>query len=194
MNKRCVALTQEQYKCSIELLRCGFMLGGRRVKPNPKTASVEVMQASLGLRLGDVLRLKMSSFIKDGDRWRLDIREQKTGKVRRFTVPVEVYSFVQGYALEQGIGQDARLFDISERQVERQLNRVFAKMGLPLRNYGSHSYRKFFATKVYMDNEMDIELVRVLLQHSSTSVTSRYIGISQKSIEDALAKTATHLI
>lgn len=136
----------------------------------------------------------MSSFIKDGDRWRLDIREQKTGKVRRFTVPVEVYSFVQGYALEQGIGQDARLFDISERQVERQLNRVFAKMGLPLRNYGSHSYRKFFATKVYMDNEMDIELVRVLLQHSSTSVTSRYIGISQKSIEDALAKTATHLI
>lgn len=53
--------------------------------------------------------------------------------------------------------------------MERQLNRVFAKMGLPLRNYGNHSYRKFFATKVYMDNEMDIELVRVLLQHSSVS-------------------------
>ena len=194
MNKRCVALTQEQYERSIELMRNGFMLSGVLVKPNGRIAAVEVVQACLGLRLGDTLRLCMSSFIKDGGRWRLDIVEQKTGKVRQFTVPVEVYSFIQDYAMDRGISRSARLFDISERQVERHLNKVFEKMGLPLRQYGSHSFRKFFATKVYLDNEMNIELVRVLLQHSSVAISQKYIGISQKMVEDALAKTASHII
>lgn len=194
MNKKCVALTDEQYKRSIELLRHGFMLDGRLVKPNERIAAIEVVQASLGLRLGDVLQLKMSSFVRDGGRWRLDIMEQKTGKTRTFTVPVEVYTFIQGYALSMGIRPEAKLFDISERQVERHLNKVFTKMGLPLHQYGSHSLRKFFSMKVYVENDYNIELVRVLLQHSSIQITQRYLNISQKLVEDALAKTAAHVI
>ncbi|MCM1219612.1 MAG: tyrosine-type recombinase/integrase [Lachnospiraceae bacterium] len=194
MNKCCVALSREQYERSIELLRNGFMLSGVLVKPNVRIATIEVLQAALGLRLGDVLRLKLSSFIRDGDRWRLDIREQKTGKVRNFTVPVEVYAFVQDYALSVGISKDAGLFSISERQVERHLNKVFTKMGLPLRQYGSHSYRKFFAVQVYVENEYNAELVRVLLQHSSLGTTQRYLSIGSKQIEDALARTVSNLV
>lgn len=194
MNKRCVALTTEQYKYSIELLRNGFMLEGVLIKPNQRIATLEVLQASLGLRLGDTLLLKMSSFIKDGNRYRLDIFEEKTKKVRNFTVPIEIYSFIQQYALDNGIGMETKLFDISKRQVERHLNKVFSKMELPLRNYGSHSYRKYFATQVYVNNEMNIELVRVLLQHSSVAITQRYIGIGQKQIEEALAGTVANLI
>ena len=136
----------------------------------------------------------MSSFIKDGSRYRLDIREQKTKKVRIFTVPVEVYSFIQDYAISNNFGVDTKLFDISERQVQRHLNKVFKKMNLPLRNYGSHSFRKYFATQVYLNNEFNIELVRVLLQHSSVAITQRYIGISTKQVEDALAGTVSNLI
>lgn len=194
MNKKCVALTEEQYRRSVELLRYGFMLEGKTVKPNERVAAIAVVQASLGLRLGDVLSLSMSSFIKDGGRWRLDIKERKTGKVREFTVPMEVYSFIQGYAMRGGIGHGVKLFDISERQVERHLNKVFEKMGLPLRSYGSHSYRKLFATQVYLKNEYNIELVRVLLQHSSVQITQKYIGISSKEIEGALAKTADYIL
>ncbi|MDE7476746.1 MAG: tyrosine-type recombinase/integrase [Lachnospiraceae bacterium] len=194
MNKCCVALSQDQYEKSIELLRNGFMLSGILVKPNVRIATIEVLQATLGLRLGDILRLKLSSFIRDGDRWRLDIREQKTGKTRKFTVPVEVYSFVQDYALSRGISKDAKLFDIFERQVERHLNKVFTKMGLPLRQYGTHSYRKFFSVKVYVDSEYNAELVRVLLQHSSLSTTQRYLSIGTKQVEDALARTVNNLI
>lgn len=193
MNKRCVALSDEQYRESIRLLREGFVLEGKIIKPNPRIATVAVLQASLGLRLGDVLQLNMRSFIKESGRWKLNIKEQKTGKVRDFTVPVEVYSFIQDYAINMGISNTAKLFDISERQVERHLNKVFSKMELPLRNYGSHSYRKYFASRIYLENEMNIELVRVLLQHSSVAVTQRYIGLSQKTVEDALAKTVAHL-
>lgn len=195
MNKRCVALSDEQYKQSVELMRNGFVSSsGVVVKPNPRIATIVVIQAVLGLRLGDVLGLRMGSFLKDGERWRLDIMEQKTKKIRNFTVPAEVYRFVRQYASENHIEQGARLFDVSERQVERHLNRVFEKMGLPLKNYGSHSYRKYFATKVYVDNDMNIELVRVLLQHSSVATTQRYIGISRRNIEEALFKTSSHLI
>ena len=71
MNKRCIALTEEQYKESISLLRSGFDLNGVHVRPNPRIATVLVLQACLGLRLGDTLQLRMTSFIKDGNRWRL---------------------------------------------------------------------------------------------------------------------------
>ena len=194
MNKRCVALTDEQYHESISLLRSGFILDERLIKPNERIAAVEVLQATLGLRLGDTLKLRMSSFIKDGNRYRLDIKEQKTGKMRTFTVPIEVYSFIQDYAISNNIGVDAKLFDISERQVERHMNKVFTKMGLPLRQYGTHSARKLFATKVYVENDYNIELVRVLLQHSSVVTTQRYIGIQQKQVEDALAGTVVNLV
>ena len=193
MNKRCVALSDEQYRESIRLLREGFVLEGKIIKPNPRIATVAVLQASLGLRLGDVLQLNMGSFIKESGRWKLNIKEQKTGKVRDFTVPVEVYSFIQDYAINMGISNTAKLFDISERQVERHLNKVFSKMELPLRSFGSHSYRKYFATREYLDNEMNIMIVKTLLQHSSVAVTQRYIGLSQKTVEDALAKTVAHL-
>ena len=65
-------------------------------------------------------------------------------------------------------------------------------MGLPLRNYGAHSARKLFATKVYVENSYNIELVRVLLQHSSVVTTQRYIGIQQKQVEEALAGASIH--
>ena len=114
--------------------------------------------------------------------------------MREFTVPVEVYSFIQSYSMSRGIQRDARLFDISGRQVERHLNKVFTKMGLPLKQAGSHSFRKMFATRVYQDNGYNIELVRLLLQHSSVQVTQRYLCISPKDVEDAIAKTAELVI
>lgn len=194
MNKKCLALTQEQYEESIALLRSGFVLDGTVIRANQRVATIEVLQATLGLRLGDVLALKMSSFVKDGERWRLNIKEIKTGKVRNFTVPDAVYIFIQQYAYERGTSKDVRLFDISARQVERCVAKVFKYMNLPANNYGTHSYRKFFSVKVYVESGYNIELVRVLLQHSSVSTTQKYLSIFSKQIEDALARTADNII
>lgn len=191
MNKRCVDLSDEQYRECVSLLRNGFMLDGVKVRPNPRIATIAVVQTCLGLRLGDVLQLRMSSFVHDGAKWKLDIVEQKTKKARPFTVPVEVYSFIQQYAYDFGIGKDAKLFDISARQVERHLNKVFTKMGLPLRKFGSHSFRKLFATRAYVESGYDIRLVQTLLQHSSPMITQLYIGITQQKVEDALIKAAS---
>ena len=48
------------------------------------------------------------------------------------------------------------------------------------------SFRKYYATEIYKDRHYNIALVQQLLQHSSTSVTQRYIGIQQREVETAI--------
>lgn len=185
MNKKTVALTNEQYEKIIETISNGFICSdGHIVKPNRRIATVLSLEANLGLRISDILQLRLSVIIRDGNRYRLDIVEQKTKKKREFTVPIEIYSYIQNYALENNINPAAKLFNISERTVQNHLQLVCDHLGYF--NISTHSFRKFFATSIYQNNSFNIELVRVLLQHSSVVTTQRYIGIGSKEIENAL--------
>ena len=185
MNKKTIALTEGQYKEIISTMRNGFVcLDGHIVKPNNRIATALSLEANLGLRISDILQLKLSVIIRDGDRYRLDIVEQKTQKRREFTVPTDIYIYIQNYALENNINPAAKLFDMSERAVTKHLKLVCDYLGY--HGIGSHSFRKYFATSIYVNNHYDINLVRVLLQHSSTVTTQRYIGLQSKDIENAL--------
>ena len=185
MNKKTVAITDGQYEKIMVTIRNGFICAdGHMVKPNKRIAVILSLEANLGLRISDILQLKLSAIIRDGNRYRLDIVEQKTKKKREFTVPIEIYSFIQNYALENNINPAAKLFDISERTVQNHLQLVCDHLGYD--NVSTHSFRKFFASSIYLNNGYNIELVRVLLQHSSVVTTQRYIGIGSKEIETAL--------
>lgn len=187
MNKKTRALTDEQYVNIIQTLQNGFVSKeGHVVKPNKRVATVLVLEANLGLRLFDVLCLRLESIVKDGNRYRLDIIEQKTKKKRTFTVPIEIYSYIQEYALENNINPKGRLFPISRRTVQHHLLLVCEYLGYE--GIGTHSFRKYFATDVYVNNNYNIELVRTLLQHSSVVTTQRYIGIQNEQVERALEK------
>lgn len=187
LNKKTIALTEEQYKEIISTMRNGFVCSdGHVVKPNKKIATALSLEANLGLRISDILQLKLSDIIRDGDRYRLDIVEQKTKKKREFTVPTDIYIYIQNYALENNINPVAKLFDISERAVNKHLKLVCDYLGY--QGIGSHSFRKYFATSIYVNNHYDINLVRVLLQHYSTITTQRYIGLQSEEIENALQK------
>ena len=167
-------------------MKNGFAHEGVQYKPNERIATVLVLEYNLGLRVGDILQLKVDSFVKDGSRYRLDIYEQKTGKYRNFTVPNEVYQFVLDYAYKNHISSKTKLFTITERAVLKHLKAVCSYLNL--NGVGSHSFRKGFATNVYVNNHYNIELVRTLLQHSSVNVTQRYIGIGSKELEEAIQK------
>lgn len=185
MNKKTVALTEEQYKSIIGTIHDGFICAdGHIVKSNKRIATALSLEANLGLRISDILQLRLSGIIHDGNRYRLNIVEKKTKKKREFTVPIEIYSFIQNYALENNINPAAKLFDISERTVQNHLQLICEHLGYE--NISTHSFRKYFATSIYVNNNYNIELVRVLLQHSSVATTQRYIGIGSKEIECAL--------
>lgn len=184
-NKKTFALTEEIYRDIITAIKNGFTYeGGKVFHPNKRLAAVLSLEANLGLRISDVLNLRLADIVLDGSRYRLDIVEKKTKKARTFTVPIEIYSYIQNYALEEGIRPEAHLFPISVRAVQKQLK--IAADYLNLDGISTHSFRKYFATDIYINSDYNIELVRVLLQHSSVVTTQHYIGIQHKQLEEAL--------
>ena len=186
--KTTVACTQEQYETIITTIFEGV---GTAIQPNPRIATILEIEANTGLRIGDVLMLRRGSIIKDGKRYRFDIVEHKTKKKRTFTVPTQVYNFIEDYCEIAGIEGGEVIFPITVRAVQKHLSTVIGYLGEGYDNIGTHSFRKRFASEAYEKSDHDIELVRRLLQHSSTSVTSRYIGISDKRTETVLSECVT---
>ena len=78
------------------------------------------------------------------------------------------------------------MFPISERTVQNHLQLVCNH--LEYEGISTHSFRKYFASTVYVNNQYNIELVRTLLQHSSVMTTQRYIGIQSEQVDTALQK------
>jgi len=180
MNKRTKALTTEQYREIIQTMKEGFC----GCRPNERIATALVLEGNLGLRVSDVLRLRLCDIVRDGDRYRLEIVEQKTGKSRVFTVPLVIAQYIENYCLRNSIKRDERIFPITERAIQKQLAIVCDYLGYE--GISTHSFRKWYATEIYKNNGYDIALVQRLLQHSSASTTQRYIGIEPQRIEKAI--------
>lgn len=182
MNKKTKALTTEQYQEIICTMKQGFC----GCRPNERIATALVLEGNLGLRISDILKLRLSDIVRDGDRYRLEIVEQKTGKGRIFTVPLVIQQYIENYCLRHGIGRTEPIFPITERAVQKQLHIVCDYLGYE--DISTHSFRKWYATEIYKANGYDIALVQRLLQHSSASTTQRYIGVEPQRIEAAIQK------
>lgn len=180
MNKKTVALTTEQYTEIIKTMRAGFV----GCRPNDRVATALVLEGNIGIRISDILKLKLNDIVLDGNRYRLDITEQKTGKKREFTVPIVIYQYIENYCLKNNINPNERIFPITERAVQKQLALVCDYLGYS--RIGSHSFRKWYATELNNNNEHDIVLVQRLLQHHSSVTTQRYLGIEPERIEYAI--------
>ena len=180
MNKRTKALTTEQYKEIIQTMKEGFC----GCRPNERVATALVLEGNLGIRVSDIVKLKPSSIVRDGDRYRLEIVEQKTGKKRVFSVPLVIQQYIENYCLRNGIKQNELIFPITERAIQKQLAIVCDYLGYD--GISTHSFRKWYATEIYKNNGYDIALVQRLLQHSSAATTQRYIGIEPQRIEQAI--------
>ena len=114
MNKKTKALTTEQYKEIIQAMREVF--SGCRL--NERVATALVLEGNLGLRISDILKLRPCDIVRDGDRYRLEVTEQKTGKRRVFTVPLVIQQYIENYCLRNGIDRNARMFPITERAIQ----------------------------------------------------------------------------
>ena len=184
MNKKTKALTTEQYKEIIQAMKEAFS----GCRPNERIATILVLEGNLGLRISDILQLRLRDIVKDGTRHRLDIIEQKTGKQRTFTVPLVIQQYIENYCLRHRIPKTAIIFPITERAVQKQLHIVCDYLGYE--GISTHSFRKWYATEIYKNSGYDIALVQRLLQHSSAATTQRYIGIEPQHIEDAIQNHA----
>lgn len=177
-------LTVGEYRKIIELIINGFTYiqdgTEKTFRPNSKLALALQLQASLGLRIGDVLELKETNF-KGG---KLELREDKTNKLQYRDVNLSILNAVNTYVLTNGIAKDDKLFNrLSVRAVQKSLKIVTNYLGLE--NVSTHSFRKLYAVTVYETNNNNIELVKELLNHTSIATTQRYIRVSQQAINKA---------
>lgn len=59
-NKRTRAISREEVEKIISTIRTGFALpDGERVRPNVRIAAALILEANLGLRIGDIVRLRL---------------------------------------------------------------------------------------------------------------------------------------
>ena len=164
MNKRTVALTSEQYKEIISTMKKGFT----GCQPNNRAATALMLEANLGLRISDIVKLRLADVVRDGERYRLSITEQKTGKARTFTVPLALYQFIRCYCLDNGIATDELMFPITTRAIQKQLKLVCDYLdikGIGLTVFVSSMLQRFTGTATTIS----------LLSNSSYSIAAQQL-------------------
>ena len=203
--KTTCALDTADYKRIIEAIEKGFVYTAddgktHRFRANRQLSVILRVEATTGIRIGDVLNLRLADIVKDGKRRRLNITEQKTGKTRRFTVRDDVYMFLRDFADDTKKRKDDFLFTagknndrkVTERAVQKQLAIAAAYIGID--GISTHSFRKLFACYVYEQSNYDVRLVQELLQHASITTTQRYLTVGSGKVENALADVADNLL
>ena len=141
-----------------------------------------------GLRVSDILGLRVADVRNNDFVW---IKEQKTGKQRKVRISAvrdDINAYIQGmkddeylFASRKGDGHITRV------QAYRILNAAAAECGLD--EIGTHTMRKTFGYWHYKQYR-DVALLQKLFNHSSPSITLRYIGIEQDEIDAGTADFA----
>lgn len=176
-------LEYDEYMTIITLCQKGFTYKDEyRVehifRPNKQLAMTFILQANLGLRISDVLKLKPSTFKND----KLEVIEKKTGKLQYRTINRNLKELIYEYALENNIKSNDYLIQVKVRAIQKQLAIIVNYLNLT--NISSHSFRKLFGVTVYNKTNGNIELLKELFNHSNISTTQRYIKVSQKQIDE----------
>lgn len=176
-------LNTEEFIEIISLIKEGFEYtdennSNRIFYPNERIALALKTQALTGLRIGDIITLKLENF-KDGY---IYIREEKTDKIQNREINSKLISELKDFAIKNKISFNEKLFPITVRAVQKQLK--IAVNELELSRISSHSFRKFYATQIY-EKDKDIHLVSKLLNHSNVTTTEKYLGLTDADINKA---------
>ncbi len=139
-----------------------------------------------GLRISDILKFRVRD-VKDKDA--VYIREEKTGKEKRFPINAELKPIIVNYI--QGKKDFEFLFKspnfpnkaISRQQAYNILSKAGEAFGI--NSMGTHTLRKTFGYHMYQQTH-DAVTIKEILNHSDISVTLRYIGINQDNKDKAI--------
>jgi len=153
-----------------------------------------------GLRISDLLQLSWAPFLNSrGNPAKVKsvvtLKERKTGKIKRFRVNRSVHEALK--LLHENLqaaepedflfisnkpSKDGHPKPISRVHAWRVLNHYAGEAGVKGK-VGTHTLRKTFGYHLYRKG-IAVEYIQKMLNHSSPSVTLRYIGISQDQLDE----------
>ena len=137
------------------------------------------------LRYSDISRFTWNSVLNKDE---LVLNEKKTGKKRS----IKVGSILKGllfeyYNLMQQPVMESTIFNYSLRHTNRLLQLGARFVGIRKKRVSTHSLRKSGARFLYEENHRSEDVflkISMILNHSSTQVSRRYLGITKEEISD----------
>ncbi|SDJ76804.1 site-specific integrase [Paenibacillus naphthalenovorans] len=145
-----------------------------------------------GLRISDILWLRVS----DVSGTHIVLREGKTNKPKMIKINIELREALNPYI--KGKQPEEFLFPARSRKIKSGLRQQplhrstaykmlnFAARHFNLRDIGCHTMRKTWGYHLYMHNPRNLALLMEMFNHSSETVTLRYIGITQDMADRAV--------
>lgn len=162
-------------------------LGNRLIKETEKPilGLYIIVSINTGLRISDVLSLKWKDLAGD----KIKIKEKKTKKNRVIQINEHIKKAVNQFQiqnLEEHIFLSQKDSVYCTQQINRLLKQVFKTESKTL-NISSHSLRKCMGRRVWENNnqsEQALVYLSELFQHTSVSITRRYLGIRQEELDN----------
>ena len=158
----------------------------------PRDFLLFTMGINNGLRAGDLLDLKVKKVkhLKEGDSITID--ENKTKKKNVLKVNKPVYKALRNY-LEK-VNPDDEDFLFASRKTNEAIsiqavNALIKKWTKAINlngNYGAHTLRKTWGYIQRTKHGVGFEVLAKRYNHSSPAVTMRYVGVTDKEVDDIL--------
>ena len=157
---------------------------------NYKMSLLVALGCFTGLRISDILALKWKQILHVSE---FTIIEKKTGKQCTLRLNPQLQKHIaECHKQIQPIGTSAPIL-VSQKgtiftiqRINVMLKEVKRRYHLRVGNFSCHSLRKTFGRQVYNMNSENSELALVklmeLFNHSSVSITKRYLGLRQEEI------------
>ncbi len=156
------------------------------LKKNYRNYMLFLIGINTGLKINDILNLKVKNVRNNSH---IVIKENQSGKAKNFPINSELKQEIDRYI--KNMDGDIYLFKsqkgdnqpISRVQAYRILKDAGKKAGL--KNIGTHTLRKTFGYWHYKQFK-DVALLQELFNHSSPSITLKYIGINKDNIDNTI--------
>lgn len=174
-------MTVEPIRDKVKIKQMYQYLNGR----DPKYGLIFKFGLNTGLRISDILPLKVKDiFLRKGVFYEyLVLKEKKTKKEKKIKLNTALRNKLLSYVLENGLDGEDYLFPskkgnyIGRIQAYRVLKDAADLIGVE--NFGTHSLRKTWGYWTYKMSKYNIGLIMDTFNHSSQSITLRYIGVNQ---------------
>jgi integrase len=156
----------------------------------PKISLLVAIGCFWGLRISDILLLHWNQILNVDE---FTIIEKKTGKSRTIRINPQLkrhitdcYKGINPISISSPILTSQKGTVYSIQRVNVILKEIKTKYKLSVKNFSCHSLRKTFGRQVYNNNSENAELALVklmdLFNHSSISITKRYLGLKQEEL------------
>ncbi|TCT23376.1 phage integrase family protein [Melghiribacillus thermohalophilus] len=157
------------------------------MEQNPRNYMLFVIGINTGLRISDILHLK----VKDVTGMHITLREQKTKKRKKIRITPqlrrELKWYIEGKDPEEFLikSREGRNKPIGRSMAYKILRDAANQFGL--QEIGTHTLRKTFGYHFYLQTK-NIAMLQELFNHSSEKITLIYIGINQDTLDKAMSK------